>query len=406
MAGSEIEDTGMNTRSTLDLPGSFAMGHGMETLIVAQAAHIDALQAADPDFAASHIGTCALQPSEPLPEDRLAGVRVIVLEVDPREPASLARLERVRTVAPTLPVIVALAQTDTRVVRALLRRGVNDVVDLPMDPAELFDRIVDCAANSAVAEPLQLAPQITVMRASGGAGATTLLTHLGAALAAAEGGPRSVCLIDLDMQSGEVANYLGVQPISTVGDLLEAGDRLDADMLRDAAVGRGDDLHVIAAPTDIEPIENVPADRLAALIDLARTQFDCVLVDLPASWANWTLSAIAHSDRILLVTDEKLKSIRQARRRIALFDEVGIDRQCVDIVLTRTGRSLFRSVGKGDVEDTLGCSVDGTIALGEKDMAEAQDQGLLLTELRSRSAYEKSVDALAGHLVQSLWETA
>ena len=104
--------------------------------------------------------------------------------------------------------------------------------------------------------------------AVGGMGATSVLTHLAAAIADDGGCGSRVCLIDLDLQFGEVAVQMGLTPQNSVLDLLEAGERLDGDLIRDTAVQTKYGHYIIAAPSQITPLEDVDVDRLLRMLTL------------------------------------------------------------------------------------------------------------------------------------------
>jgi pilus assembly protein CpaE len=161
-------------------------------------------------------------------------------------------------------------------------------------------------------------------RSAGGCGATTVITHLAAALAKIDTSGKGVCVIDLDLQSGDVASYVGKEPTVTLSALLDAHDRLDGDMVRSAITDTGYGFSVIAAPDAITPLDTVDVDQLLQLLSLARRQFGHVLVDLPADWTNWALSTVVASTNVLMVTDLSISSLRQAKRRIDLLRSVGV----------------------------------------------------------------------------------
>src|SRR5690606_3425315 len=111
------------------------------------------------------------------------------------------------------------------------------------------------------------------------------------------------CLVDLDLQFGNAASYLGRSAAHTMADLLSAGAAVDGELIRTVASAGEDGVSVIAAPERISPLEDVDADQLIRILELARCQYDHVILDLPGNWANWTLSVIDKADLILLVVD-------------------------------------------------------------------------------------------------------
>jgi pilus assembly protein CpaE len=202
-----------------------------------------------------------LPPDYPLSEDILRTAQVLVLEVDPSDDYSLRRIAKVRSERPELPIIAALSDANVSLVRMLVRQGVTDVATLPFAPEELASQILDQFAKVAEqALPTELSPMFAVVRSTGGCGATTVITHLAAALAEKE--PGSVCVVDLDLQGGDVASFVGEQPKVTVSALLEAGDRLDNDLLRSAIIETRFGFSVVAAPEVITPLDIVDVDQM------------------------------------------------------------------------------------------------------------------------------------------------
>src|SRR3546814_5074819 len=87
-------------------------------------------------------------------------------------------------------------------------------------------------------------------------------------------------LLDLDLQFGNAALYLGLSPTLSVADVIAAGARADGALLRSTTTEHPSGLHVVAAPPDIIPLESVSAEQMSDILDLARQEFSNVLVDL------------------------------------------------------------------------------------------------------------------------------
>ncbi|AKM09535.1 hypothetical protein AB433_05345 [Croceicoccus naphthovorans] len=359
--------------------------------IVAQARHSRALETA----LGGSVELVSLEPEEAVSEAVVRTASALVLEVDPTSKASLARVSEIRAIRPGLPLIVALEHADLSLTRTLIRQGVSDVATLPFDVEELVGQLLDVSASLAPSDKAQLALMVSMVRASGGVGATTLATHLAESLTDCGGRAMDVCIIDLDLQFGQVANYLNLKPKTTVLDLLDASDRLDEDLVRDAAQQTEQGMSVIAAPSVIAPLEDVDVDRLLNLLKVARQSFDFVLLDLPANWTNWTLSAALACNEILVVTDQSITGLRQTKRVIELFDVMQVSRENVRVVVNRVGKKLFQAISVGEVADTLSRPVFATVSRDKGELQVAQDQAMLLSQTNRRSAFVKDVDKLA-----------
>lgn len=380
-----------------DLGKEDALRLPAKLLVAASGHYLDPLLGAMTSTERGDIFSCEIAPAEDVPVELLSQASCIVVEVDPSNDSSLARLERIRQMAPGLPQIVALADANVALVRTLIRQGVNDVVSLPFDIEELLQASVAAAEeyskNEAV--PLQQAPLVAITKSVGGVGASTIAANLADELGRHSPNGRGACLVDLDVQIGSLGPMLGLTPRRNINDLLTSGSRLDGAYLRSVAATHSDHLSLIAAPTDIEPLESVDTDRILRVIDKARAEFDVVVLDLPGNWTSWNLSLILEATVVVMVVALDVPSIRQAKRQIELFRTTGIDTKKIVVVPNRVEKRLFRMIGLDDVSRTLKQSVIGTVHLDEQVLTAAKNQGLLASQVQKRSPFNKDIVALA-----------
>ena len=335
-----------------------------------------------------------------LPERLPSDVSLLVIEVDPHEPASIQRVGLIRERWPELPVVAAIEGASVSLVRTLLHQGISDVVALPFDVEELLQVCLNVAASSktTVSRSAALAPTVAVVRSTGGCGATTIATHLAADFAEHGNSPRGAAIVDLDLQVGSVAEYLGLVPRASFSDLLGAEGRLDEELLRSVAIDAGNGLSVVAAPETIMPLESIDTDDLLRIIRLLRRQFGYVVLDLPASWTNWTLSAVTAADAIVLVVELNVSSVRQAQRRLELFRTVGVEEQAIKIVINRVENRLFRTIGFDDIAKALRHPIENTISLDTQALGAAQTQGVLVSKAARKSRFAADIARLGESL--------
>lgn len=338
------------------------------------------------------------------PED-LAGSAAAVVQVDPGEPESVSRFEKLASATRT-PLIAAAYEPPLALVRALVRAGAHDVVPLPLDIADLETSLMpireeiarqsqsDSAANGKV---------VSVIKSVGGIGATSLLAQVAirAAEKEAECG-REVCLLDLDIQFGNAAFQLGLRPSLTLQDLLEAGSRVDGELLRATMTAHPSGLKVVAAPPSMMPLDSVSSEQLIEIIEIAKREFGTVFVDLPANWTNWSLSLLAQSDLILLVTELSVTGLQRARRQLDLIREQDLSTLDLRIVVNRFEKGILRSIRPGDVHKALGRDIGYTIANDPTVMHPAIERGVPIAEIKRKSAVGKDIDTLDAGIAGAL----
>ena len=333
---------------------------------------------------------------EPINGDQLSGAAAGVVEVSEGFPASIERFAALARGG--VPLVAAAYDPSLAFVRALIRMGAHDVVPLPIELAELeaaLDPVRRQRTTDAGVQRSGDARLVAVVKGEGGVGATALLGQLASRFAAEEARHgREACLIDLDLQFGDAAFQLGLHPPLTLADLIAAGGRIDGELLRATTTLHPSGLHVVAAPRDILPLDALANDQLVTLIELAKAEFGTVFVDLPANWTNWSLSLLARSDLVLMVTELSVGSLNRARRQLDLLAAQGLAGIELRLVLNRFEKRLFARLSASDVKRVLGRAPDYTVANDYETMTEAIERGVPLAEVRRKGPLSRDLAAL------------
>lgn len=337
--------------------------------------------------------------------EELSAAAAAVVQVDPDTPASIKRFQKLAQSTET-PLIAAAYDPPLALVRALVRAGAHDVVPLPLSIDDLETSIAplsDQIRKASRTAETSHAKLITVIKSVGGVGATALTTQLATRLAAIEKAHgREACLIDLDVQFGDVAFQLGLRPRLSLIDLLEAGTRLDSALLRSVTADHPSGLNVISAPQDMMPLEGISSDHLLEIVDLATREFGTVFVDLPTNWTNWSLSLVARSDLVLLITELSVAGLHRAKKQLRLLDSQDLGGLDVRVIVNRFEKAQSRTIKPADVHQALGRDVDYTIANDYPLMRAAIDRGVPLGDLKRKSALGKDLDLLEAGIAAAI----
>lgn len=331
---------------------------------------------------------------------------LLLLEVDAQSDQDIALLDRIiRQRFPNTPVIATAPEMTLQDVRRLMRHGVVDVLPQPIARSDLLTA-VDHATRAFVASGPNLKSPgkvVSFIKGGGGAGATTVAVQAGCLLGSNENSERkNVCLIDLDIQFGTAALYLDLDSDLNVSDLIEAGSRLDSSLLHDVAHQHESGLDVIAAPSQILPLDAVAPDFITACLAVARDEYDYVLLDLPDAWTAWSFAALKHSDLIVLVTQLSVAGIRQAKRQLDTLAAQGLEDIPINIVLNRFKKGWEQTITIDEAQKALGRGIDCRIANDYKIVNEALNQGLAVGKVKKRSKVEKSIQALVEGAIEQL----
>ena len=209
---------------------------------------------------------------------------------------------------------------------------------------------------------------IAVFSTKGGVGTTTVAINLAATFAAVRPA-RSVVLVDLVLQHGDIATLLDAPISHTVATLAQQLGRADEHYVRSVIPQHAAGMAVLPAPSTADEGELVTAGQVKGLLDLLRTFYDVVVLDLGNELVDPTLAALDAADRIVLVALPDLASIRNTRRGLDLFERMQYDPAKSMIVLNRS--TSHERLGQQMVEAALGRPVQWSIPNDYRAVVEA-----------------------------------
>ena len=328
-----------------------------------------------------------------------------MIQVDADTPASIKRFERLAAATET-PLLAASFEPALALVRLLIRGGAYDVIPLPLDLAELDTSLQPLRKQSAERRDSSGGGRrklVTIIKGEGGIGATSLMGQVAIRFAAREtAAGREACLLDLDVQFGDAAFQLGLQPALNLTDLIEAGSRLDGALFRSTTTAHPSGLAILAAPREITPLESLSSDQMLGLVETAMREFGTVFVDLPHNWSNWSLSLLARSDIVLLVTELRIASLHRAKRQLDLITGQDLGELDIRVVVNRAEKGLFRTLKTEDAERVLGQSIAFTVANDHETMSTAIERGVPVAEVKRRGPLARDLEALTDGIAAAL----
>jgi pilus assembly protein CpaE len=285
------------------------------------------------------------------------------------------------------PLILAAYGEPNGIVETGLAVGAADVVALPQQTETLLFAIRKAALAAAGTASGKV---VTVFSPKGGSGKTVIATNL--ALATARSGLRTL-LVDLDLQFGDSALTLAVTPRATIADLAASAGSIDAEKL--AAFVSSDSnsgLAVLPAPRRPEEADVVGHPELAAVLEAARNAYEAVVIDTGPLFDAPMLAALDQTDRLLLVCNPEVTSLKNVRIGLETIDRLGFERDRVSLVANRVGAP--GALDRSDIEHAL----DATIAYDLPDdpaVPAAVNRALPIVLANERSKFSRALAELA-----------
>jgi pilus assembly protein CpaE len=265
--------------------------------------------------------------------------------------SGLARLEVIRQELPGMSLILAFSRRPEASLRDIVRAGAVDVLQLPADDEDLqlsLERALDIrrrlpseARPAPVVQPALPIPEgpakiFTVSSATGGCGKTFYATNLAYFLAHHTG--KRVCIVDLDLQFGEISTALRLRPRYTIYDVLNRDDTAEEDLLthiEEYLVMHETGVHVLAAPKDPAEADRISPPDVTRIVEAIRDRFDYVIIDTPAQLSEIVLAAFDLSEVLYSMATLDLPSVRNMSVFLATLEKLKIPADGIKLILNK-----------------------------------------------------------------------
>ena len=352
-----------------------------------------------------------------------ATLEFVAIAVNAEDEADLSRITDIirQAKARSVKVILIADQVSPIALHQLLRLGADDFVPYPLPEGALHEAIerlrkpitappaaAAAAAHDAADEmrPVFKATGdrdgvvLPVHGLSGGSGASTFATNLAWELATVDKNAPRVCLIDLDFQYGSAATYLDLPRKDAVFELLSDTDRADSDSLLQSMLTFNDKLHVLTAPADMLPLDIVGPDDIGRIIDMARANFDFVVIDMPKTIVSWTETVLTRAHVYFALMELDLRSAQNVLRLVRALKAEGLPHEKLRYVLNRAPKFTDLSA-KSRVKrmaESLDIHIEAQLPDGGAQVTQANDHGLPLAESAAKNVLRREIQKLAKSL--------
>jgi pilus assembly protein CpaE len=174
---------------------------------------------------------------------------------------------------------------------------------------------------------------LTVFSNKGGSGKTTVATNLAVSLSLSC--RKSVALIDLDLQFGDVSIFLDLHPSFTISDLVSRIKELDDELVHSSLIRHETGVQALTEPRMAEESDLITPDHVHKIVNKMRSLFDFVVIDTTHSFDDVIIESLEISDSILLISVLDLPTIRNTQRCLEIFRRLNFTEEKIKVIVNR-----------------------------------------------------------------------
>ncbi len=278
-------------------------------------------------------------------------------------------------------VVVVGSINDITFYRELKSRGVLEYFPRPVTATDIRPVLVQQTSKSRVADVEEKrGTVISVMSAASGDGATTVALNLAYSLA--EDYKQPTVLVDMDYQFGLISKSLDLDASFGIRELFDHPERgLDDMLISKMLISYKNKFNIIAAPNDLRLMPPVKPETIRELIQVLRSQFAFVIIDVPHLWTDWTAATLSYSDHTVMVAQLWLRSLTHASRLLAACQSVGVADQDMSVVINRSGAKFKEAITSQDFERICRHKITAHINNDIRAISQAENDAKTLMEL-------------------------
>lgn len=321
-------------------------------------------------------------------------VNLIFFHLDPNPSEAIDLIDQVATRYPETALIAIGEQKDPAAILAPIRAGCEQYVCKPIDATDLATAVSRVATKRLLARAKSRC--IVVVGATGGAGSTSVACNLALELAAQTEKP--CALVDLNFQFGDVAMYFDSEPKYTFADLADTGGHIDRTVLNNVMCQLPCQVALLARPNRIEQAEQITPDAVHHAIDLLKTTYESVVIDMPRYLEPAKVAALEQADHVLIVCQLMVPSIRNATRYQETLHKLGIPEERIHFVLNRDDANGGRVTTK-DLEASFHQPLFASIPNDFQYVSRSLDMGKPLSSTERKSPVRTAIAKMAKRLI-------
>jgi pilus assembly protein CpaE len=288
--------------------------------------------------------------------------------------------------------------------KRLLHLGFVDASDWSSAAREL-DNFISRHAQPGDGQGNRPGFMVSFLGVGGGVGNTTLAMETAIALASSLAGKKAapknenVGLLDLNLESSVVCEYLNLQPKLDLAGIAENPSRLDSFMIGMLAARHPSGVDIFASIPAPGERANIPQTSILEFLNCIDEIYPTIILDIPDRPSLETKEIVKASDLVILTAFYNVPSIKLLRKKCDRLRSSGVRPELISIVLTDASTNLIGSIAHRF--DAAGLFPDTQILYVRRDRnfaMECVDIGVSMVQTKPQAGISKDIIGIAAFI--------
>jgi len=158
---------------------------------------------------------------------------------------------------------------------------------------------------------------------------------------------------------------------------------------------------VLTAPVEILPLDLITSEDVNRVLEIARRQFDYVIVDMPSTLVQWSEAVLNSAHIYFAMLELDMRCAQNALRFKRALQSEDLPVEKLRYVMNRAPKftDLNAKSRVKRMAESLGISIDVQLPDGGKQITQANDHGMPLSASAGKNPLRREISKLAASIL-------